>query len=86
MEHYLLECNKYKDQRKQMRLELRKGRMTVGGLLGDPQAIKHTMKYIRRQQGWNNDAQPQVDRTRDTSQEAEEEEKIRLAKHVVPRP
>ena len=47
MEHYLLECNKYKDQRKQMRLELRKGRMTVGGLLGDPQAIKHTMKYIK---------------------------------------
>src|SRR5208282_2283107 len=42
VEHYLLECNKYKDQRKQIRLELRKGRITVGKLLGDPQAIKHT--------------------------------------------
>jgi hypothetical protein len=47
MEHYLLERNKYKNQRKQMRLELKKGRMTVGRLLGNPQAIKHTMKYIK---------------------------------------
>jgi len=36
MEHYLLEYNKYKDQGKQMRLELRKGRMTIGRLLEDP--------------------------------------------------
>ena len=47
MEHYLLECNKYRDQRKRMRLELKKGKMTVARLLGDPKAIKHTMKYVK---------------------------------------
>ena len=47
VEHYLLEWNKYKDQRKQMRLELKKRRMTVGRLLGDPQTMKYTMKYIK---------------------------------------
>ena len=47
VEHYLLECNKYRDQRKRMRLELKKGKMTVARLLGDPKAIKHTMKYVK---------------------------------------
>ena len=73
----MLERNKYKDQRKQMRLELKKGRMTVGRLLGDSQAIKHTMKYIKERTIWNNNAQPQVDRTRDTSQGGNKRKKKR---------
>jgi ribonuclease HI len=47
VEHYLLECIKYREQMKRMRLEIKKGRLTVGRLLGDPKMIKHTMKYVK---------------------------------------
>ena len=47
VEYYLLECTKYKKQRKRMRLEIKKGRLTVGRLLDDPKMIKHTMKYVK---------------------------------------
>ena len=40
VEHYLLECNKYKKQRRQMRLDIKKGPLTVAKLLGDKKRDK----------------------------------------------
>ena len=51
VEHFLMECRKYKDQRKEMQKQLRRGLgawgMRMERLLGDPKAIKHTMKYVQ---------------------------------------
>jgi ribonuclease HI len=47
VEHYLLECRKYKEQRKRMRKEAGAGKMKVGILLGDPTMIKNTMMYVK---------------------------------------
>ena len=51
VEHFLLECRKYRDQRKELKKELRReegwGQLRIERLLGDPKAIKHTMKYIK---------------------------------------
>jgi len=47
VEHYLLECRKYKEQRKRLRKDVGTGKMKVGILLGDPTKIKHTMKFIK---------------------------------------
>ena len=46
VEHYLLECRRYKDQRKTLRREVGMGKMRVDRLLGDPKLIRHTMEYI----------------------------------------
>src|SRR5437762_1368706 len=48
VEHYMLECRKYKDQRKRLRKEVGGRKMKVGILLGDPTLIKNTMTYIRK--------------------------------------
>ena len=47
VEHYLLECRNYRDQRKKLRREAGKGKMRMEILLGDPKIIKHTLEYIR---------------------------------------
>ena len=47
VEHYLLECRNYKEQRKRLREEVGTGKMKVGILLGDPTKIKHTMTFIK---------------------------------------
>jgi len=47
VEHYLLECRKYKEQRKRLREAVGTGMMKTGTLLGDPTKIKHTMVYIK---------------------------------------
>jgi len=47
VEHYLLECRNYNEQRKTMREKIRKGRLTVEKLLGDPRTLNITMEYIR---------------------------------------
>src|SRR5438046_6240924 len=46
VEHYLLECRKYREQRKKLRSEAGRGRMRIERLLGDPEVIKHTLEYI----------------------------------------
>ena len=47
MEHYLLECQRYKEQRKKMIKEIGKGRLNVEKLLRQPQIIKHTVEFIQ---------------------------------------
>ena len=42
-----MECNKYTKQRRQMRLDIKKGPLTAAKLLGDKKVIKHTMKFIK---------------------------------------
>ena len=47
VEHYLLECRKYKEQRKKMIKDIGKGRLNIERLLGQPQMIKHTVEFIK---------------------------------------
>ena len=47
VEHYLLECRNYKEQRRKLRMEVGTGKMRVARLLGDPKMINHTMEYIK---------------------------------------
>ena len=49
VEHYLLECRSYREQRKRLGRAVGTGKMRVGRLLGDPKIIKHTLKYVRPQ-------------------------------------
>ena len=46
VEHYLLECRKYNEQRKTLGNEVGPGRMRTEKLLGYPKLIKHTMQYV----------------------------------------
>jgi hypothetical protein len=46
VEHYLLECRKYRDQGKKLK-KVRKGMMWMEVLLGDPKIIKHMLEYIK---------------------------------------
>ena len=47
VEHYLLECRRYKEQRKMMIKDIGKGRLNIERLLGQPQTIKSTVDFIR---------------------------------------
>ena len=47
VEHYLLECRRYKEQRKKMIKDIGKGRLNIERLLGQPQTIKYTIEFIR---------------------------------------
>jgi ribonuclease HI len=46
VEHYLLECRNYSDQRKKLRREVGAGRMRVARLLGDTKMINNTLEFI----------------------------------------
>ena len=46
VEHYLLECRKFREQRMKLRKEIGTAKMRVTRLLGDTKLIKHTMEYI----------------------------------------
>ena len=46
VEHYLLECRKYREERKKFRREVGAKKMRVARLLGDTKLIKHTLEYI----------------------------------------
>ena len=46
MEYYLLECRKYKEQRKKMIKDIGKGRLNIKRLLDQSQMIKHTIEFI----------------------------------------
>ena len=47
VEHYLLECPNYQEQRAELREAVKPGDMTVAKLLGNCKTFKHTMEYIR---------------------------------------
>ena len=47
VEHYLLECRRFKQQRKKMIKDIGKGRLNVERLLGQPQMIRHTVEFIK---------------------------------------
>jgi ribonuclease HI len=46
VEHYLLECRKYREQRKVLRKSVGMGRMKSRILLGNIKILKHTVEYI----------------------------------------
>ena len=46
VEHYLTECRRYKEQRKELRKAIKPGMMRTDKLLGCSSVIKHTIKYI----------------------------------------
>ena len=46
VEHYLLECRNYREERKRLRKEVGGGNMRLGRLLGDIKLIKYTLEYI----------------------------------------
>src|SRR5947207_12439867 len=46
MKHYLLECRKFREQRKKLRKEVEIAKMRVARLLGNTKLIKHTLEYI----------------------------------------
>ena len=46
IEHYLLECRKFREQRKELRKKVETVKMRVARLLGDTKLIKHTVEYI----------------------------------------
>jgi len=46
VEHYLLECRKYKERRKKMIKDIGKGRLNIKRLLGQAQMIKYMMEFI----------------------------------------
>ena len=46
VEHFLLECCNYQDQRKSLRKEVGIVNMWVDRLLGDPKFIRKTIQYI----------------------------------------
>jgi hypothetical protein len=41
VEHYLLECRTYREQREKLRREAGEGVMHMERLLGDPKIVKH---------------------------------------------
>jgi ribonuclease HI len=46
VEHFLMECHRYVEQRNELRKSVGLGRMNVARLLGDINAVKDTVKYI----------------------------------------
>ena len=51
VEHYLLECRKYNEQRKKLRREVGPGRMRMEKLLGYPKLVKHTLEFVANTKG-----------------------------------
>ena len=47
VEHFLLECRNYNEQRKKLRKEVRVVNMRVARLLGDTKLIGHTVEFIK---------------------------------------
>ena len=47
VEHYLLECRNFREERKKLKREVGAGNMRVGRLLGDIKLIGHTVEFIK---------------------------------------
>ena len=46
MEHFFLQCQKYRKQRRRLRKEVGGWNMRMDKLLGDPKLIRHAMDYV----------------------------------------
>jgi hypothetical protein len=46
VEHYLLECPKYREQRRGLQKEVGIEKMNVAGLVGSHKTYQHTRKYM----------------------------------------
>jgi len=46
VEHYFIECQNYREERKKFKREVGAGKMRVVRLLEDPELIKYTVEYI----------------------------------------
>jgi hypothetical protein len=46
VEHYLLECPKYRKHRRGLQSEVGIERMNVAGLIGGQKTYQHTRKYV----------------------------------------
>ena len=53
VEHYLLECRKYNEQKRILKAKIRKGRISVARLVGDPRMLNTTIEYIRDTRRFN---------------------------------
>ena len=51
VEHYLLECQLYVEQRKELQKKVGVGRMRVEKLLGFPKLVKHTLEFVASTKG-----------------------------------
>ena len=51
VEHYLLECRLYAEQRKELRKKVGAGRMRIEKLLGFPKLLKHTLEFVASTKG-----------------------------------
>jgi ribonuclease HI len=47
VEHYLLECRNFREQRKKLRKEIGTAKMRVARLLGDTKLLEYTVEYIK---------------------------------------
>ena len=46
VQHFLLECRLFKNERRKLRTEIGTGRMKIAWLLGNKNVTSHTMEYI----------------------------------------
>ena len=46
VQHFLLECRRFKNERKKLRQEVGTGRMKIAQLLGNKDLASHTMEYV----------------------------------------
>ena len=51
VEHYLLECRLYAEQRKKLRKNVGAGRMKIEKLLGSKELVKHTIEFVASTKG-----------------------------------
>ena len=51
VEHYLLECRLYAEQRKKLRKNVGAGRMKIEKLLGSKELAKHTIEFVASTKG-----------------------------------
>ena len=47
VEHYILECPRFKEERKTLRKNAAAGRMKVKLLLGDQNLVRHTLDFVK---------------------------------------
>jgi len=51
VEHYLLECRRYAEERKELRKNVGVGGMRIEKLLGYPKLVKHTVEFVASTKG-----------------------------------
>jgi len=51
VEHYLLKCQRYVEERKEVRKNVGVGGMRIEKLLGYPKLVKHTVEFVASTKG-----------------------------------